>query len=260
MKNKRLIGAKSLRERYRILEADRDRDEREAFALTDEEARTLSPDNVPTDAPENKKKEATEKLKELQNSLKAKLKETGDSVTAEGKVKELLSKLNLDDLFEELSKQEILTNEENQNKILKAFDAGKAETPAAPEETTGPEKPPTPSPAPAGTDGATPPATPGATGGNETERPGASGRARGGARADGTAAPQVVTGQPIQVLGTEVTPERGRVGGRKTSIQLDANLAAQLIDNPEFKKLIQSGNADVHLAWDDDDLVAPLLK
>jgi hypothetical protein len=251
MKNKRLMNANSLEERYRILEADSD---------------TPPPPAAET----NPKKEAEEKLKKLLEGLKTKLIEAGGTVQAEGKAKELLDKLDINTLYDELVKAENVTSEEKSGKILKAFGEGKVDVaPTTPEPSSEPE---------ARRDGESPPASDtqpaaGAAAGADGDKPGEGPAAAGPAGSTpagstpagatpsggGGSAPQVVTGQPIQVLGTDVTPERGRVSGRKTSIQIDTELAVQLIDNPEFKKLISSGNADMHLAWDDDRLIAPLI-
>ena len=246
MKNKRLIGASSLKERYRILEADG----------------TPPP---PPATETNPKKEAEIKLKELLEGLKAKLIEAGGMVQAEGKAKDLLDKLDINTLYEELVKAENVTSEEKSGKILKAFGEGKVDVaPATPEPSSEPEARRDGESTPASDTQPAADAAASADGGKPGEGPaaaGAAGSTPAGATPSGGggSAPQVVTGQPIQVLGTDVTPERGRVSGRKTSIQINAELAVQLIDNPEFKKLISSGNADMHLAWDDDRLIAPLI-
>lgn len=244
------MNANSLKERYRILEAE----------VTDA-----------TPPEKNPKEKAKEELEKLLEGLKAALVKAGDAVQAEGKAEDLLQKLNLDSLYGELAKPENISSEENNAKILNTFGLAQAAAPA-PEASETREAPAAEPPAtggkPAGDD-ATPQTNDG-TGqpsrGNEAgdgAAPGRQGGPSGGNQAGGGArggsAPQIVTGQPIQVLGTEATPERGRVSGRKTSIQVNADLAVQLIDNPEFKKLISSGNADMHLAWDDDRLIAPLI-
>ena len=271
MKNKRLIGASSLKERYKILE--RDRDAEDAFHLTPEESAALTSNSVETPKEKDLKKEAEAKLKEFLGGLKAKLIEAGGTVQAEGKAKELLDKLDINTLYDELVKAENVTSEEKSGKILKAF-GEKQEAAAAPaaepdgtgQPADGSKKADAPADGQPDDGGKKADAPADGQPAADSKKPEEDGGQRGQPAGGGGARPagsggqpqQVVVGQPIQVLGQEVTPEKGRVSGRRISIQIDSELAAKLIDNPEFKKLIQSGNADMHLAWDDDEYVKGL--